>query len=87
MFLLKGGVTVTVPYENSLDTDAHGKILILKDFPNNEIVVRSLRSSGNSIGIIVEADIDGTNKGAGAKIPRLNRLINQSGLEQDRLRN
>ena len=58
---LKGGVTVTVPYSNSLDTDSIEN-LILKEFPNNEIVVRSLRSSGNSIGIIAEADIDGTNK-------------------------
>ncbi len=58
---LKGGVTVTIPINANVDTAKIQK-QIHSDFPHNDIAVRSLRSAGSVIGIIVEADIDGNNK-------------------------
>lgn len=59
---LKGGVTVTIPFSGNADiTQLESQIS--SQFPRNtDIAVRSLRSSGNAVGIIIEADIDGNNK-------------------------
>ena len=58
---LKGGVTITVPFEKPFEP---GKLQeeISSKFPGYEVVVRSLKSTGTTIGFIVEADIDGNNK-------------------------
>ncbi|MBI2653669.1 protein translocase subunit SecF [Candidatus Woesearchaeota archaeon] len=58
---LKGGVTVTVPYEQNIDVGQLEK-QISSQFPRNDIGVRTLRSAGAVVGIIFEADIDGNNK-------------------------
>lgn len=58
---LKGGVTLTIPYEGGIDINQLQK-QISGDFPRNEVVVRTLRSTGSVAGVIVEADIDGTDK-------------------------
>ena len=57
---LKGGVTITIPYDKVADTDKIENDLSSK-FPNNDIVVRTLRSAASVEGIIVEADIDANN--------------------------
>lgn len=58
---LKGGVTVTVPFEKNINA---GQIeeKIASEFPKNDIAVRILKSAGNVVGVIVEADIDGNDK-------------------------
>ncbi len=58
---LKGGVTVTIPYEKNFDASQIEKQLH-SQFPHNDIVVRTLRTSGTVVGLIIEADIDGNNK-------------------------
>ena len=58
---LKGGVTVTIPFDKNADIVQIEKRISL-NFPNNDVSVRTLRSAGSVIGIIVEADIDGNNK-------------------------
>ncbi len=58
---LKGGVTVTIPYEQNDNINQLEK-QIKSQFPKNDIVVRNLRSSGAVVGIIVEADINGNDK-------------------------
>ena len=58
---LKGGVTITIPYKQNVDLNLMEKQIKLQ-FPKNDVVVRSLRSSGTAVGLIVEADIDGNNK-------------------------
>ena len=58
---LKGGVTVTIPYEKDVGINQLEK-QIKSQFPKNDIVVRNLRSSGAVVGIIVEADINGNDK-------------------------
>ena len=58
---LKGGVTITVPYEGNIDLSLVQK-QIQAQFPKNDVIVRSLRSSGAIVGVIVEADIDGNDK-------------------------
>ena len=59
---LKGGVTITVPFnERHIETEFLKNSL--KDrFPKNDITVRSLENFGVQEGLIVEADIDGSNK-------------------------
>lgn len=57
---LKGGVTITIPYEKPVDIGNIEKH-IKTNFPHNDILVRTLRSSGAVVGVIVEADIDGNN--------------------------
>jgi len=57
---LKGGITVTVPYNKNADVNQIKK-QILSQFPDNDIAVRTLRSAGAIVGIIVEADIDANN--------------------------
>ena len=58
---LKGGVTITIPYEKPVDiTNLERQIKL--NFPDNDLVIRTLRASGTVVGLIVEADIDGNNK-------------------------
>ena len=58
---LKGGVTVTVPLDKNIDT-AQIQKQISSHFPKNDIAVRTLRSAGTIVGIIIEADINGNDK-------------------------
>jgi len=58
---LKGGVTVTIPYEKDIDISQIEKQISSK-FPENDVVVRTLKSAGSAVGIIAEADIDGNDK-------------------------
>ncbi len=58
---LKGGATLTITRENNID------ILELErsmeqEFTDNDISVRSINKGGKQIGVIIVADIDGTNK-------------------------
>ncbi|MBI3026621.1 hypothetical protein HYY70_00775 [Candidatus Woesearchaeota archaeon] len=55
---LKGGVTVTIPYDKNANIGQIQKEISSK-FPNNDVVARTLRSAGAVVGIIVEADING----------------------------
>ncbi len=71
---LKGGVTATIPYDKSADASQIQK-QISSQFPGNDIAVRTLRNTGTSAGIIVEADIDGNDK---AQVDRLLRAIESS---------
>jgi len=66
---LKGGVTVTVPFEKEVDIKQIER-QIASQFPRNDIAVRTLRSIGTVVGLIVEADIDGNNKAD------VNKLLN-----------
>lgn len=58
---LKGGVTITIPYDKPFDTRQVEKEISSK-FSGNEVIVRSLRTATSIEGIIVEADIDGNDK-------------------------
>ena len=58
---LKGGVTVTIPYDRNVDINELEKQISAR-FSHNEVNVRTLRSSGRVVGIIVEADINGNDK-------------------------
>ena len=58
---LKGGVTITVSLESNFDVKQIESQIQLQ-FPDNDVVVRTLSSAGSVVGLIVEADIDGTNK-------------------------
>ncbi|MBS3105015.1 protein translocase subunit SecF [Candidatus Woesearchaeota archaeon] len=64
---LKGGVTVTIPYDKHVDTIQIEK-QISSQFPGNDISVRTLRSTGAVVGIIVEADIEGNDKAQADKL-------------------
>ncbi len=55
---LKGGVTITVPYEQEFDTDTL-QTYLRDSFPDGSISVRAMTSAGTSIGFIVDAsDVD-----------------------------
>jgi len=71
---LKGGVTVTVPYERDIDIIQIEKQVSSK-FPSNDVAVRTLRSVGTVVGFIVEADIDGNDK---AQVQNLLNAIESS---------
>ncbi len=71
---LKGGVTVTVPYEEDINVEQLEKQISFQ-FPGNDVAVRTLRSTGTVVGIIVEADIDGNNK---AEVNKLLQSIGDS---------
>ena len=58
---LKGGVTVTIPFDKDIDLRQIERQISDK-FPNNDIVVRTLRSAGTVVGIVIEADINGNDK-------------------------
>ncbi|MBI3035272.1 protein translocase subunit SecF [Candidatus Woesearchaeota archaeon] len=64
---LKGGVTITIPFEGTLDTAKIEK-QISSGFPDNDVSVRSLKSAGTLVGIIVDADIDGNDKAQADKL-------------------
>ncbi|MBW2971881.1 protein translocase subunit SecF [Candidatus Woesearchaeota archaeon] len=51
---LKGGVTITVPYEDDFDTDALQSYL-RGEFPKASISVRAMTQAGEKIGFIVDA--------------------------------
>ncbi|MFH1064833.1 MAG: protein translocase subunit SecF [Candidatus Woesearchaeota archaeon] len=56
---LKGGVTITVPYEGPVEIDDLQNIL-RSEFPQSSIQVRSMKRAGVSLGFIVDAsDVDG----------------------------
>lgn len=69
---LKGGVTITVPYKNEFDAHELDETLS-RAFPNNDVSVRLLKGTGTTTGVIVEADIEGTNK------EQLDSFINEIG--------
>lgn len=64
---LKGGITITIPFDNDFDAPQIEK-QISSQFPKNDIVVRTLRSAGSVAGIIIEADIDGNDEGQFQKL-------------------
>ena len=72
---LKGGVTVTVPFDKNVEITQIQK-QIFSRFPHNDIAVRTLRSTGTVVGIIVEADIDGNDK---AQVQNLLNAIEEIG--------
>ena len=57
---LKGGITLTIPA--STINDVQLKEQLSQDFKDNDIEVRSLKSAGKQIGVIISADIDGSNQ-------------------------
>lgn len=69
---LKGGVTVTVPYNQEIDISQIERQISL-EFPRNDVTARTLRGAGAVAGIIVEADIDGNNK------EEVNKLLSSIG--------
>ena len=71
---LKGGVTVTIPYDKAVDIIQFER-QISADFPKNDIAVRTLRSAGTVIGVIVEIDIDGNDK---AQVQNLLKAIEET---------
>ncbi|MEK6984047.1 MAG: protein translocase subunit SecF [Nanoarchaeota archaeon] len=75
---LKGGVTLTVPFDQSVDID---KIEsgIYSRFPNNDVNVRTLRSAGTIVGVIAEIDIDGNDKEEIQKL--LNAVQDELGID------
>ena len=71
---LKGGITLTIPYQGNVDIKQL-EAQIKNDFPANEIIIRTLRSAGTVNGVIVEADIEGTEK---AQVDKLTGSIEKS---------
>ena len=57
---LKGGITITIPYDKLVDTSKLENEISSK-FPGNDISVRTLRTATSVEGIIVEADIVANN--------------------------
>ena len=58
---LKGGITITVPFENAIDTSELKEELLVK-YPQRDFSIRSLTSAGSSVGLTVETDVDMTDK-------------------------
>lgn len=58
---LKGGVTVTIPFDKDIDVAKLERDIASK-FPKNDVTVRTFRSAGALAGFIVEADINGNDK-------------------------
>ncbi|MFC1741520.1 protein translocase subunit SecF [Nanoarchaeota archaeon] len=55
---LKGGVTITVPFEEPLDTDEL-QAYLLEEHPDASLTVRAMSRAGTKIGFIVDAsDVD-----------------------------
>ena len=71
---LKGGVTVTIPLDKNIDVNQIQKH-VYSSFPKNDVVVRTLKSTGTVVGVIVEADIDGNDK---AQVGKLLTSIGES---------
>ncbi len=53
---LKGGVTITVPSQSNVDTEAMAQFLNSK-FPSNDVSIKSLTQFGTASGFIVESDL------------------------------
>ena len=64
---LKGGVIVTIPYENEFDIKQLEN-RISGQFPSNDVTARTLRTAGTAAGLIIQIDINGNDK---AQIERL----------------
>lgn len=58
---LKGGLTVTIPLEKSVDIIGLQNYLS-KQFPSNDLSIRKLKRAGSDIGIIIDSDLDGAKK-------------------------
>jgi len=58
---LKGGVTLTITKENNIDI-LNLENTLENNFKDNDISVRSINKAGKQIGVVIVADIDGTNK-------------------------
>jgi preprotein translocase subunit SecF len=55
---LKGGLTITIPHEGSIDVDALEEYLAL-ELPQSDISIRSLKSAGKQVGVIIDgADVE-----------------------------
>ena len=55
---LKGGITVTIPYDKQVDVNEL-EAKIRNEFPLNDITIRTLSGTAGASGLIFEADIDG----------------------------
>ncbi|HLG23594.1 MAG TPA: protein translocase subunit SecF [Candidatus Nanoarchaeia archaeon] len=64
---LKGGVTITIPYTKDVNLDSVEE-QISSNFPQNDLEIRSLSSAGKSVGIIIDADINGNDKASVQKL-------------------
>ncbi|MBI2558564.1 hypothetical protein HYW20_04530 [Candidatus Woesearchaeota archaeon] len=71
---LKGGVTVTIPFDKEVDSNQIYNQIKSK-FQSNDIAIRTLRSTGSVVGLIVEADIEGNDK---AQVQNLLQAIENS---------
>jgi preprotein translocase subunit SecF len=58
---LKGGVTLTITKEGAIDITAL-ETNLESQFTNNDISVRSINKGGTQIGVVIVADIEGTDK-------------------------
>jgi preprotein translocase subunit SecF len=58
---LKGGVTLTITKNIEIDILSLESLLESK-FPDNDLSVRSIKTSGKQTGVVIAADIEGTNK-------------------------
>ena len=58
---LKGGITITVSYDQDVDIFSLEKELMAQ-FPNQDVSVRRLESTGQPIGVTVTADLDVNDK-------------------------
>ena len=58
---LSGGVTLTITKEGAIDI-IELESFLESEFSNNDVSVRSINKGGNQIGVVVAADIEGTNK-------------------------
>ncbi|MBW2983570.1 protein translocase subunit SecF [Candidatus Woesearchaeota archaeon] len=54
---LKGGLTLTVPFDKEIDISAL-EIYLSSQFPANDVSVRALKQAGAYSGIVIDADIE-----------------------------
>jgi preprotein translocase subunit SecF len=59
---LKGGISITVPLDQGLDTDALKQQLALT-YPNNDVSIREISSRGRVVGFSLDIDVDPSNDG------------------------
>jgi preprotein translocase subunit SecF len=52
---LKGGITITIPSEDKIDINSLENYLT-GEFPDSDLSVRSLKSAGQQIGVIIDGD-------------------------------
>ena len=67
---LKGGLTVTILLEKQVDVPEL-QIYLSQQFAGNDLSIRKLKRTGTDIGIIIDSDIDGTQKS------KIDLLINE----------